>query len=348
MKCPELMNSIPEQRYLYRFDNLENLRKQRHGDPVLRGRRSSGNEEFFPHSQIREENNRIENGKAVYSLSFWKTWDDLLVNLYGHQTGCVVQRIPENHPELSKFKRDHDEYLKSFAWLYWNAMPINPNNPDWSPIGVPHKDIDVLHPNGKWMPMDQIQCLSVNPPDDWKAYYLNTYSSGQKLVHASKRYTRGHIWVMLWQRTAPLIFAVNLPQKLFTLVADDLSIPLESARWIHVVEHSDSIGAEEIIPSIHLPREPGLRGFINRLCKIHPPLEIIGSDNTKSLLPSETEMLYEVFGISEYLCRGDRWSNVHLLPPLEMIQKIRTKREFEFQKEQSERTVPVMESTSGL
>lgn len=326
-----------EPRYLYRFDNLDSLRKQRLSDPALRGRRSLGNEPSFPHYQLRDELEKITDGYAVYRLSFWKTWEDLLVNLFSYKKGWAVQRIPENHPALSNFKRDHDEYLESSAWLYWNAFPINQDAPDWSPIGIPHTDIEVLHPNGSWMPMEQIPCLSEVAPEDWRTYYLNGYASDPKPIHVATR-TSTELSipinrVMIRQHAAPWISAISLPPELFSIITNEFAISLESACWIYAVEHNDRTLAEEIYPRIYQPREPGLKGFINRIRKKYPQKKIVISDNMNFLPSSKVEILYEAFGISEYLRRGDRWSNKHLLLTLERIQEIRIKREMEFQAE---------------
>lgn len=317
-----------EQRYLYRFDSLEALRRQRISDPVLRGRRSYGDESTFSHQQVRTEMATIKEGEGVYRLSFWKTWDCLHLNLWSHHNGHAVQRISENHPVLAAFKRDHDEYIENYAWLYWNAMHVDTANPNWSPVGIPHADIEVLHPDGRWLPMDKMPCLSDTPVDGWKTYYIHGHSSNSTPIHtaATGSNENGVTWLMFRQPASPwmnVFGAQRILSQLVTAVASDAGIRPEAARWILAVEHADRVRAYEFYPRFFQPRESGLRGLINRLCGQEPPQEIVVDDDKRHLPEAEIETLYEAFGIPEHLRRGERWSYKHLLLPLEETQALR-------------------------
>lgn len=313
--------------YLYRFDNLASLRKQRISDPVLRGRRSLGNEPFFPHHQIRSELAIINNENAVYRLSFWKTWDDMLLNLWSHQAGSALKRIPENHPSLCAFKRDHDEYLENYAWIYWNAMPVDLDNSDWSPIGIPHDDIEVLHPDGRWLPMNKIPCLSAITEDGWKPYYVHgSYAPTSLYVATRNDIENGHTLVMICQCFGSLLHLLNSLHILTQLVAaviKDFAFSPEAARWIYTVEYDNQIRAEEFYPRFSTPQIGFLKGIINHFRGMEPPQNIAIDYDTMHLSDSEIQTLYELFGISEYIRRGEQWSYKHLLLPLNDLQTLR-------------------------
>lgn len=273
----------------------------------------------------------VKEMEGVYRLSFWKTWDDLILNLWSHQVGCAVQRIPENHPVLAAFKRDHDEYIENSAWFYWNAMPVDSANPNWSPIGIPHADIEVLHPDGRWLSMDQIPCLSDTPVDGWKTYFINSHSPNSTPIHTASIESPEDCmtWVMFRQPVGPWMHVLGAPRilsQLVATVASDSGIPLEAARWVFTVEHDDGIRADEVYPRLFQPRESGLKGFINRLRGQEPPQKIVVDDDTRHLPKAEVETLYETFGIPENLRRGGRWSYKHLLLPLEEMQALRAER----------------------
>jgi len=312
--------------YLYRFDTLENVRAQRRDDPVLRARRTFGTEPDFPHAQTVQEMEMIGAGEGVFRMSFWKTWADLRTNLWPHRTGSVIQRVRKNHEALRQFKQDHDEYLEEQAWLFWAAMPLATPTDKWSPIGIPHADIEILHPDGQWMSMDRVPALTDIPGDAWDTYTLSTSADARTPLWTTVRTlasdASGTTWVILRQPSGPWGAWLGNPSRLNPLLlqlAERAALNPMTARWIYAVEYPEDIRATEIFPIFDLFSEPGLRGHWNRLRGRAPQRrwEISNDAEPRFLSDDVIEALYQELGIGESLRRGRRWSYEHLVPDLD-------------------------------
>lgn len=315
--------------YLYRFDSLEKLRAQRQTDPVLRARRTFGNEPEFLHFQVVQEMQTIGEGEGVFRMSFWKTWEDLRANLWAHRAGSGIQRVRKDHEAFASFKRDHDEYLKAQAWFYWASMPLVSANDKWSPIGIPHIDIEILHPNGQWMSMDSIPALNYIAGEGWDTYTLSGSSDTPAPLWATVR-TRasdpsGSAWVVLRQPSGPWGAWLGNPSRLNPLLlhlAEQGGFNPMEVRWIYAIEYPEEVRAAEIFPVFHRCREPGLQGYWNRWMGRIPQRqwEVFNNDKPDFLSDHAINTLYADLGLEEALRRGKRWNYENLVPSLEELQ----------------------------
>lgn len=314
--------------YLYRFDTLKALRSQRRYDPVLRGRRGDGNGDF-PHHQIRDAHSRKADGEAVYQLSFWKSFESLRANLWAHQDGWVIQRIPENHAGLHGFDRGDDEYLVKHAWLYWQTLPILAEKPERASIGIPHEDIEVLHPNGEWKKMEEVTILTDKLEDGWSTVWLQTSDGEDPIRLAQRQLPTGEQAVLIRQiyGQGPSIFNRGWRQQgLLEFLVNEGYItgdPRE-LRWFFALEQDEDIVAEELSPLIRETRTPGMRGAIDRLRGIKSSMQwtVNLPDHSRFIQATEVDQLYKKFGIEEALRRGKHWSYRHLAMTFEERQTI--------------------------
>jgi hypothetical protein len=307
--------------YLYRFDTISSLRAQRHHDPVLRGRRSSGNEKAFSHLQIKAAHSQAIDGEGVYRMSFWQSWDALRANSWAHAEGWVIQRICENHPILAGFERDEDEYLRGQAWLYWATLAVRVENPNWSSVGIPHSDIEVLHPNGSWMRMDDILELSNRVSPEWETVWYRWGDTRYPIHYARRTLPNGEEAVFLRQAMGPWPSHLDnewkhsgLLQHLHNHVWNtDEQTPL---RWFFALESDDWIEVEEIYPNIKQTRTPGLRGILDRFRGILPTekWDVSITKETRRVRGQERSDLYSVFDASYVLFQDKDWSNQSIVP----------------------------------
>lgn len=159
--------------YLYRFDNLAALRKQAR-DPWLRARRIRQQPASFPHDQLGEALQRCPRDAGVYRLSMWRSLQFALPDLNGQYLRAqgpgmavndplILQRIRGDHPFFATYQRGEDQYLRGQAWLYWNTAPSQVDQ-DWSSDGISHRDIEVYHPHGYWVPFQEVIASQDAPP----------------------------------------------------------------------------------------------------------------------------------------------------------------------------------------
>lgn len=311
--------------YLYRVDNFNALRRQRFTDPVLRGRRLIGNEQFYPHHQIRTANADLPAGDGVFRLSFWKSWDAMRRNLWARHKGVVIQRVPLSHQVLrNTFCRDDDEYLKHDAWLYWAQMPVDSSNDDWSPVGIPHSDIEALMPDGVWHPLGEAPGLGVTSVPGW-THCTCTYAERTFPVHiASVALTSGERAVLLrkpigpWPNTFGTL--VNIIQSISQsmLAASTLSAD-ENSRWFLAQEESDCVHVEQFFPVITPPKAGLVAHLKSKICARNGAVWSVAlRDETRFLSKAETEALYDTFDIRSALNYVSSWNYAALVPTYDL------------------------------
>ena len=149
--------------YYYRYDFIGDLRTQAH-DPNLRARRIPSQEgASHQHHQLAAALGHLSEGEALFRISMWK--DEASAAKYtlaecnsARNNGIaipVLQRIRQDHPFFAYYHRDHDQHLAEFAWLFWRTAELTRGNAEWSLEGIPHDDIEVLQPDGAWVPFKQ-------------------------------------------------------------------------------------------------------------------------------------------------------------------------------------------------
>jgi len=318
-------------KYLYRYDSLDKLREQRAdpADPFLRGKRSIGDEVDYPHHQVITEMKTIADGYTVYRLSFWKSWPALLLNIWSGSTKSAIQRIPEDHPALRSFKRDHDEYLENTAWFFWNAMPTNTEKPNWSPVGIPHEDIEVLHPDGRWLPMSQIPCLNHTILTGWISYRIEGgYQDNLLQVAVRNGVGEDKSVVMVRQPNNWAATLTNSPEllaKLIEQIVRDFALTPNEARWFYSVETTDTIRIEEFYLIAYQPKVGRMKKLANFFNKVAVPEKVKVKSKTRILPDCEIELLYGRFDLKEFLLRGEKWTYKHLVPTYEERQELEAK-----------------------
>lgn len=289
--------------YLYRHDGIDPLIAQRRSDPFLRARLRTGATEEWPHHQVTSALAAASDGFGVYRLSFWKTLS-AATNEIKDRSSSVLQRIPEDHPSLALFEKGDDEWLEGKAYLYWATMKVNPDRPNWSPVGIQHSDIEVWSPDGKWEPMDNFAVFGA-PVSGWNVFET---SRGSEL-HCRLEVVDGSLWLMVRQRLCGgdwLYF--NYPDELNRLITE-LKTNFEGdkpiSRWAYMLEADDRIIGREVILGSEPKKAKGLNflrfwlgGRQQSTICICPP----------ELLSSEyIEKLYKAFGARELLWRGTDW-----------------------------------------
>lgn len=306
-------------RYLYRHDRLKNLLLQRMSDPVLRGRRSDGTG-AFGHWQIKSAHAKVlDQAEAVYTLSFWRTFESSKRNRFGIERGAVIQRVREDHPSLRRYQRGDDEFIPfEEAWLYWATLPLSDSAKIRAPIGIPHTDIEVLHPSGQWMPMNEIAVLANTLGTSWKSvvekssvetrhvyWQQSTLPDGSKVVLLRQPYGFHRTSYNVETDLAMIVEAIVEDGK---IACDDYS----RIRWFHVWEGADEVLGEEVFVTITRNRTSGIRGIIDRWRGIEPTRKwaVCSSKPTRNCEYQEVQMLYHAYGLSEMFRRGERWVNL--------------------------------------
>ena len=287
--------------YLYRIDGLKALYEQRIEDKVLRAKRKTGYEESFSHKQIKKAHDMAPKGNAVFRYSFWMTQQ--LAMTYSNRGGMLVQRINNNHPALESFERDQDEYLPDEAYLYWSIMPVNPDNPYWSPVGISHKDIEVLLLDGSsWVPMNEVALFREREPG-WDSYWIE---DGIEIQSKQISHSDGN-WVLLRQRSECLPPMNNqfAYTHLFKAIFNKLPYKPDSYRWFWARETSWGVLVRELsvtfIPSSNILQSI-VDSFLGRNYEWRPKVA-----EKKCLSMGTIETLYDRFGISDLLLREKSW-----------------------------------------
>ncbi|MCP1671333.1 hypothetical protein J2T34_001812 [Kerstersia gyiorum] len=230
----------------------------------------------------------------------------------------MVQRVSEDHHCLKDFRRGEDEYLQDCAWLYWTIQDINPGNPDWSPIGIPHTDIEVLHPDGQWLNMEDIPVLTHHTKQNWKSvdfgmpverypvyWAVKQRSNGEQIVLIRQPYRVGRCHIECNDEHAQIILHI-LRECAFS------SRNISRTRWFYAHESGDYIVSEELQPVIRR----GLKGYLKKLIArwntnmLHCDWNVSLPKSGSFCRDSQTDELYKEFNLAGLLLRGERWTYV--------------------------------------
>jgi len=298
--------------YIYRFDSIEALYWQRFSDKTLRARRSAGDEQFFSHFQVRDAHYAAQSGCAVFRMSFWKSLlDAKKQSLYKHDS--ALQRIKDDHPVISMFQRGDDEHLSKEAYLYWATMTIDEGNPDWSPVGISHDDIEVLLPDNTWVSMNQVGVLRDTEPD-WSTFWLQSFSGRDypiQIKHGQS--ANGDYWALIRQRLGPWRVYLNNLTELAPLIEkvinECVSLP-ERCRWAYALEMHDRVMGIELFPKFVRRKRNGFICVMDYLRKIDHrggwSVHLVHKSK-KQMAEPRVSNIYQSFGCSDLLVRGDNW-----------------------------------------
>ena len=291
--------------YLYRVDTIKAVSLQRLTDPVLRGRRTTGSEAYHPHKQIAQEVEQLRAGEAVFQLFFWKDWSALMANVWSHLSGGIIQRVRADHDALQRFKRDDDQYLSRDSFIFWGRFPVEDPGLKWSPVGIPHTDIEVLHPDGYWTGMDSVPALSENPGYSW-ACAAPIRGGGPLWWTICGRpgdYMK-RLWVVIRQ---PRPLGRHTQTELIASITERENLDPAAVRWIQTYETSDAVTAEEVFVKVWPAKPtPGDR-FKQLLGRPTPRRATFTDAHSLPLEADDVDSLYAGLGLSEWLRRGARW-----------------------------------------
>lgn len=299
-----------DEQYLYRHDSLDALRSQRRSDRVLRGRRRTGDEEFFPHHQAAMGHANLKAGEGVFCLSFWKSWSIMCTH---RRNGWVVQRIRADHPALEAFQRDDDEYLEQEAWIYWATMRLNPEKPDWAPNGIPHEDIEVLKPDGTWAGMDDIPALNDGAESGWTTLKFISGEWEFPIHIRAGNVATGERVVLLRKPIGPwpnqfIMLTGAVIEVIETLLDVEPDLCSRDVRWIFSQETTDGVVAEEIFPVVRPPRASWLARLTGQRSTWLRAWRIALPDGSVFLSADETRRIYVAFAIENALDYQARWN----------------------------------------
>lgn len=276
--------------YLYRYDGIAELRAQRLGlakDPVLRGARRSGYENYYPHYQIKDAHAACPKEHAVYRLSFWRSFERGLHYASASPSPSILQRVRADHSALAHFEFGDDEYLVGQAYLYWSTQPINSDNPDWSAIGIPHADLEVLLPTGEWVPMNEVPAINEDP-----THRIMMGDSVFRVNHIKFEENKKITLIRQYSGEGFSVYcAFNLLEPLlYTLLTNGQCDP--ASKYIYTLETSDRIVAKEISPAVVYRRRRGLMGLIDRLRGTPPFLAVHIARDGKTIEENKIRELY--------------------------------------------------------
>lgn len=142
--------------YVYRHDEIKSLQEQRKTDKVLRAHRRYGTTAECKHHQVIAALKKASTGQGVYRICFWKNLECARQFLF-KPSDNVIQRIKSDHKFLLSCNRDDDEHLSDCAFIYWKTTNVESKKKDWSPDGISHEDIEILLPDGSWVPMNDAE-----------------------------------------------------------------------------------------------------------------------------------------------------------------------------------------------
>lgn len=300
-------NSSENARYLYRFDRLDLLTNQRKTeDRLLRAARRTGSEKLFPHFQVKQAHDLVSVGQAVYRICFWKTLADAL-DWPGATDGWALQRVASDHSFFKDFGCGDDEYLPESALIFWGTFQVDDDCPDWSPVGIPHSDIDVLTPDGWWRQMDEVAFFRDQDPE-WGVYHLG---SSVLQVRTGRLAGAEQDWVFIRQRSGSGKTFLTDPYSLaplITVIGDGLPVEPSGYRWAYAVEFPDQVVVKELQCQFVAEWPPGLRGWLARLRKQNAGVTGVVSRDRPWGDRRAVVALYASFGIEEMLWRGESWN----------------------------------------
>lgn len=305
--------------YLYRFDLLDRLREQT-DDPVLRAKRVKQAQGVFDHFQVINELPSLAPGHGAYRFCFWKTWEAAVrqfPHFDPHSGPWLLQRIRADHPALQRFRRDHDEYLLDDAWIYWQTSRTSDEKPDWSADGIPHTDIEVLHPQGYWEQLATTTMLGEPDLNGWECILHSALhaSPSPVYVRSAARYSHREIdaWVLIRQKTGPWISVLNdsavVEGSIATYFARVAHLDARRTRWALALECSDRVLAFEIFPTFSPSWVPGLLSrLFGRNEQFRPGIKVVADrKNYRHLDDLELHSLYRDFAISDVLRLRERY-----------------------------------------
>lgn len=298
--------------YYYRFDPIQRLIEQCRSDSEFRARRTFGTEPYHPHHQIRSAMKTVSDGEGAFQISFWRNWESMRPFLRQVGDGSVIQRVRKDHEFFRHFERDVDEFLKKEAWFFWNVFRLEQPDVRWSPVGIPHCDIEVLHPDGRWLALDATSISEKATVPGWRiSGYCVKPVIGQISLWTSEWTQQLHksavYWVVIRQPYGSI--DPDVQQQVIAVHAEQSCVDPNSVRWVHARESGEDVYAEESFPTFLEHREPGLKGLWNRCCGQRPKR----SWDIKFLRPpeplpaAEIDRLYTALGLSDWLLRGKRW-----------------------------------------
>ena len=242
-------------------------------------------------------------------------------HLWDRHRGVLIQRVSKDHPVLTHaFFRDHDEYLKRDAWLFWTRMPINAQNPNWSPLGIPHTDIEIFNPDGSWMPFSDVDGLNNAPQQGWSVCSCSFAEQTFPIHFASRTLVCGKRLTLLrkpigpWPNTASTLQNATrqIVQRLFP---NGIRTEDTNARWFLAQEESHRVHAEEFNVCFSSPKANLFSLLRTKLgtC-VQQKWSVTINDETRPLSNTETAMLYEEFGIQAALSYESNWNYSAWLP----------------------------------
>lgn len=291
-------------RYIYRYDTLGGLFKQRREDPVLRARQCEATG-HFPHWQVRQEHARLKPGSAVYRMSYWLSLDIALREAARYQDGerhPVFQRVRIDHPFIESMRVGTDEYLWHKALLFWRTDGINELQRGWSPTGIPHDDIEVLHDDGSWGPMDGYRIMRVNEP------CISSLTPSALSARGTVRFNlcedQAGRNVMLMRERQVYGCALGRPPELAELLSAAIHLPGAAAanRWIYVWETPDRLHGQDVTDMV-VDGRGRLQLLLARLelgCGA-PAWRVRQTIGQRGVSDSELTYLYERLGLSDLL-----------------------------------------------
>lgn len=290
--------------FIYRYDSIECLYRQRLTDKTLRARCSDGSEAQFSHEQVKEAHLVAPQGYAVFRLSFWKDLQAAKDNRIYNQ-GYALQRINAAHKTLESFNEGVDQYLPETAYLFWATMPVNAENPDWSPIGIPHEDIEVQLPTGEWIPLNNVGVFR-DVESDWFTFPF--HSTAGKECHLQIKHGQiadGGIWAVIRQQLYKGSSYYNAPDGLIHYLEKYANAYPDSIwskfRWVYVLESYDKLHAIEVFPKFK-------RRFLSGIFPPRWRVDNCFEECPKELPEALVSSIYRSFGCEDLLLRSDSWN----------------------------------------
>lgn len=286
--------------YLYRFDSLVSLRKQRVSDPVFRARRYLPGGGNVIHDQAEDANVGIPEGQGVYCMSFWKNLEIALKQYGMGHVGWIIQRVRADHPVFARFERGIDQYLVEKAWYFWARLEIDSAKPTWSSVGIPHSDIEILKMDRTWCPMEELVTLSRLALPEWQRYEVAGLSLHRPIVDV--RVIVGPednaYEIMIRQQSGPwtvLINNLDLLTGLTTHMVDTGQVRTK-ANWYCTYESMGHMASDNRVYGVQLAVYENKDG------------QIAVAPEGRKMGQLEVMALYERFGVAELLLIGNAWN----------------------------------------
>jgi len=318
----------PSPAYLYRYDALAVLRSFHHDDRIRARRIRSVEGPPRDHHQLRDALAAVGDDEGVFALFMWKDLASAMPDLrFGAAVGPVpggrvdvFQRVRANHPFFARYKCGEDEYLPGRAWIYWATLPIR-DDPDWSEDGISFADIEVLLPDGRWVPFREAPCLDHRPLPGWTTITVPAFWPGDHaaICHACEvevPATEGDTekWVLM-QRSANLggsaIHPADDCQRRQLVEAAVHAFPdlIHRGRLLLVHEGEGEPYAFEIPLVRWQPAEGRIAALLRVLRGRMPPAAVIARIGDPELATASTICrLYHAAGLPDAMDGDRRWA----------------------------------------